>query len=160
MDQTTSTPQQATYIDVAYYPGITVYGMLPARLELKGDRLVLTTVEGTNESPIYKEIFNIALSEIQKVKSMLDEIKVVIAGKSYRVSVAQYAIPAMATGGIAGAAVAAGMYQKSGARAFLNALREKGITVSRIGYGKVFVIALVGAIVLIAAIAGIYLLTQ
>jgi len=151
---------QLTHIDGTYYPGVTVYGALAARLELKGDRLILTTVEGTAEAPINKEIFNCALSEVQKIRSMLDEIRITVDGKSYRMSVAQYAGPVMASGGVAGTAVAAGMYKKSGADVFLQTLRNKGVTISRIGYGKVFGIAVIIAVVLIAILAGIFLLTE
>lgn len=154
------TTQTITHIDVSYYPGITVYGMLPARLELKNDRLVLTTVEGTKEAPIYKEVFNVALGEIEKVQSILDEIRVKTGGKSHRVSVAQYSTPAIAAGGVAGTALAAGMYHKSGASAFISHLRDKGITVTRLGYGKMFGLAAIAAVVLIAVALGIFFIVE
>lgn len=159
MEQSTPT-QPITHLDVSYFPGITVYGMLPARLELKDDRLVLTTVEGTKEAPVYTEIFNVALGEIKKVQSILDEIRVKTGGKSHRVSVAQYATPVMAAGGVAGTAVAAGMYHKSGASAFLGQLREKGVSVSRLGYGKMFGIAAAAAVALIAVGIAIFFLIE
>lgn len=151
-------PSTKTYIDVTYFPGMTTFGTLPARLEVKDDRLVLTTSEGTKESPIYKEVFNASIAEIQKVRSMLDEMRIVINDKSHRVSVAQYASPVMAAGGVAGTAVAAGMYKKTGADQFLALLKDKGVTVSHLGFGKTFGLAAIVAILLVAIALGIFFL--
>lgn len=164
MDQSTTTPNQSvtpnqpTFIDVSYYPGMTVYGMLPARLELKDGRLSLTTVEGTKEEPVYKELFNASVAEVKKVRSMLDEFKVTIGDKTYRMSVAQYSTPIVATGGVVGPGVAAGMYHKSGAPAFLDKLSQQGVMVTRFGYGKLVLISVAASIIFIGAIAGYFAL--
>jgi len=141
MQQSAQPTQPLTYIDVTYYPGVTVYGATPARLEVKGDRLTLTTAEGTPEQPVYNEVFNISFSEVKKVRSLLDEIRITLADKSYRMSVAQYSTPAIAVGGVVGAVAATNMHRRSGAVAFLQTLRERGVPVSYVGYAKGFGIA-------------------
>ena len=154
-------PQQSAYIDVMYIPGITVHGMTRARLEWKLDNTItLTTAEGTPEQPIYKEIMNVPVSDIKKVKSVIDEIKIVTPKASYRMSVAQYSTPAIAGGGVAGTAVSYGMYKKSGADKWLQRFKDNGVAVSRLGFGAFIGIALAGAAVVIAIALGIFLLTH
>ena len=158
---TTPTPNPTipTFIDVMYTPGLTVYGMLKARLELTpDDHLKLTTVEGTAEAPVYKEVFNMPLTDIVKINSTVDQLTIVTKTGKYRVSVAQYSTPAIATGGVAGAAVAYGMYKRSGAEQWVNNLKDKGVQVKRFGYGKLYGVAFLGAAVFIAVAVLVYFL--
>jgi hypothetical protein len=152
---------QPYYIDVLYIPGKTMYGTLPARLEWKADNtLTLTTVEGTKEAPVYKELFNSPVGQIKKVSSMLDELKIFTQSGVFRISVAQHSTPFIAAGGPAGAAVGYGMYKKSGADKWLARLKENGVKVSRLGYGGLLGVAFLGAIVVIGISLGIFFLLE
>lgn len=90
---------------------------------------------------------------------MLDQIRFYINGKRYTVSVAQYSTPVIATGGVVGVAVGAGMYQKSGAPKLLEWLTSKGVRVTRFGYGALVgaavgaAVVIMGIIVLVALLA-------
>jgi len=147
------------YIDVLYYPNGTFYGATAARLVVTNDkRLVLTSAEGTPEAPVYKEIFNVTAGEVRKISLMVDQLTVKLTGKTHRMSVSQYMVPALAAGGIVGGAVAYGMEKKSGAAKFVAVLRSLGIPVSHMGIGKLYGISALIALALIAAIAlGVYL---
>lgn len=154
-------PAQTQYIDVLYIPGKTMYGTLPARLEWKPDNTItLTTVEGTAEAPLYKQVLNTPVAKIQKISSMLDEIKIITETSKVRMSVAQYSTPAVAAGGIAGVAVGYGMYKKTGADIWLQRFKDNGVHVSRLGYGAIFGIALGVAVAIIAVAFGIFLIIE
>lgn len=151
-----STPHsepQVTYLDVTFIPGVTVYGSGPARLSWANDRLTLTKVTGTKQEPVYTEVFNVGAGEIEKVSIMVDEVRVFVNGKRYRMSVAQYSTPLIGAGGVAGVAVAAGMYKKSGASHLIEWLTQKGIRVTRFGYGALIGVAVGVAVLAIAIIA-------
>lgn len=159
--ETPTNAQSPMYLDVIYNPGITVYGQLRARLVwTKDDKLSLTTVEGTPETPIYNELFNVPIGEIVKISSIMDEIRIVTPQGKFRVSVAANSTPAIAAGGVAGAAVAYGMYKKSGADKWIERFRAHGVAVSRLGYGAVYAFAGGIAVLLIAIIIVIVALTQ
>lgn len=139
-----------------YFPGVTVYGSMAARLVVTDDgRLVLTSVEGTSEMPIYKEIFNVPVGEVRKINVTADQLTIKLANKTYRMSMSQYVTPLIAAGGVVGGAVAYGLQQKSGAKAMAEALRALGINVSYTGIGKLYAIAMLIALgVLAAAVIG------
>ncbi len=159
MKSSVTPPNTPTFIDVMYIPGFTVYGMVRARLELTPDNhLKLTTAEGTADAPVYKEIFNVPLSDIVKINSMVDQLTIVTKTGKHRVTVAQYSTPAVATGGVAGAAVAHGMYKKSGAEQWVQQLKDKGVQVKRFGYGKLYGFAFLGAMAFIVVAMLIYFL--
>lgn len=139
MDTTSTTPDYLAYIDVLYMPGITVYGTLSGRLMLtKQGRLVLTTVEGTKEAPIYKEVMNVATGQIKKFRVTLDQVSIKTDDKVYRMSVAPYTVPMIATGGVAGGVAAYALYARSGAPSFIQTLRSQGIPVIYTGFAKIF----------------------
>ncbi len=145
-----------TYIDGTYFPGVTVYGALAARLVITDDgRLVLTSAEGTPETPVYKEIFNVSAGEVRKISMTADQLTIKLAEKTYRMSVSQYVTPLIAAGGVVGAAVAYGLQRKSGAKAIVDALRALGIKVSYTGIGKLYAIAMAIALgVIVVAVLG------
>lgn len=143
---------QQSYIDVTYIPGVTVYGSGPARLTWEDDKIALTKVEGTKEAPVYTEVFTAGLGQIEKVVVVLDQIRFYVNGKRYNMSVAQYATPAVAVGGVAGIVVGASMYQKSGAPKLLEWLTAKGVRVKRFGYGALTGVAVGAAVVVMGII--------
>lgn len=157
--ETTST-QPKTFIDVTYFPGRTIYGSLSARLEIVNEQLKLTTVEGTAEQPVYTELFNVPFNELEKVVVFADAIYVTVKQKKYRMSVAQHSTPAIAAGGVAGAGIAYGMYKKSGADDWISYLQSKGVPVKRIGYGKMFGLAAIIAVAMLAIAAFVYFLIE
>ena len=150
-------PQATTYIDGMYFPGVTVYGSMAARLVITNDgRLVLTSVEGTSEMPVYKEIFNVSAGEVRKINVTADQLTIKLANKTHRMSVSQYVTPLIAAGGVVGGAVAYGLQQKSGAKAIAEALQALGIKVSYTGIGKLYLLAMIIALGIIAvAVVGI-----
>lgn len=143
---------QQSHMDVTYLPGRTIYGSGPARLVWTDDRITLTKVEGTKDAPIYTEVFNAGIGQIEKVSVMLDQIRFYISGKHYNVSVAPLSTPAIAVGGAAGLAVGAGMYQSSGAPKLIAWLQSKNVRVKRFGYGALIGIALGVAVLVMGGI--------
>jgi|GEM_PF-2905150 len=139
MDTTLTTTDYLAYIDVLYMPGITVYGTLSGRLMLtKQGRLILTTVEGTKEAPIYKEIMNVAAGQVKKIRITLDQLSIKTDDKVYRMSVAPYTVPMIATGGVVGSVAAYALYARSGAPSFIQTLRSQGMQVIYTGFAKIF----------------------
>ena len=135
-----------------YFPGVTVYGSVAARLVITdGSKLVLTTVEGTSEQPVYKEVFDVSAGDVRKISLLADQLTIKLANKTYRMSISQYVTPLIAAGGVVGGAVAYGLEQKSGAKAFAEALRALGIKVSYTSVGKLYAIVIAIVIGLFAA---------
>lgn len=145
------------YLDVTYFPGVTVYGSVNARLEwTASNRVTLTTVEGTPEAPLYKRILDVSLGEITSVHFTLDAVRFKTTQGTFRVSVAQYAGPAVATGSVAGAAVAYSLRKRSGVSAWERRLKASGVRVVSFGFLKLFGITLGVMILILGVIIAAY----
>ena len=146
------------YLDVTYFPGSTVYGSVNARLEWTvNNHITLTTVEGTSEAPQYKQLFDVSLAEITSVRFTLDVVRFKTMQGTFRVSVAQYAGPAVATGGVAGIAVAYSLQKRSGVSTWEQRLKASGVRVIRFGFLKLFGITFGVVVLVIGAIIGVYM---
>lgn len=144
-------------LDGVYHPNITVYGTQSARLTWDAHGYIrLATASGTADSPLYTQLFHVTPSEVKKVTSMMDSIRITLTtNKSYQLSAVPEASLAVATTGVAGLVYSHHKYAKTPTDAWLQAFDESGVRVVRISYGKMVGIAVIIAVALIAVLAGV-----
>lgn len=138
---------------VDYMPNVTVFGAKPVLLEWGADNRIRLYEMNFDTNQATGIMFDAALSDISKITGSLNMLTFHIGDKSYRTLFAQMATAGM---GAIGAGVAIKQLNDSGAKLWINKLKQNNVKVSIMGWGKSFAIA----IGIVVVIAGIVIATQ
>ncbi|HEY8886707.1 MAG TPA: hypothetical protein VIM31_04395 [Candidatus Microsaccharimonas sp.] len=133
---------------VDYMPNVTVFGSKTVLLEWGADNRIRLYEMNFDTNQATGVMFDAALTDIKKVTGSINMLTFHIGDKAYRTLFAR-----MATAGIGavGVGIALKELNDSGAKLWINKLKQNGIKVRLLGWGASFAIA-IGIVVVIAVI--------
>lgn len=149
---TTSPAQLQAVVDLL--PNISVFGAKTVLIEWGADNRIRLFDMDFDTQQAKGILFDAAIGDIKKVTGSVNMLTFHIDDKTYRTLFA-----AMRTAGVAGAigvGIALKELQASGAKLWINKLKQNGVKVSIFGWGKTFAVA----ISLVAIVTGIVILIQ
>jgi len=142
------TPPAQLQAIVDYMPNISVFGSKTVLLEWGADNRIRIYEMNFDTHQATGILLDAALTDIAKVTGSVNMLTFHVGGKTYRTLFARMATAGM---GAVGAGLALHELKKSGAKLWINKLKENGIKVRILGWGVSFAIA-IGLVVVIAGI--------
>lgn len=137
------------YLNGVYQPGISVYGMVAAQLQLSSDNvLTLITVSGSAEAPQQEELFRTRLADIQSASILSDYMYFVVDGKKYRFTGSHQVNPFSRP-------VAPDTPNTVSMPEFYVLLHQRGLEMRKVSYGKLVGVSVV-VILALTVIAAIF----
>lgn len=133
---------------VDYLPNITIFGSKTVLLEWGADNRIRMYEMNFDTNQATGIMFDAAIGDIKKVSGSLNQLTFHIGDKTYR---ALFAAMATAGMGAVGVGVAINELNKSGAKLWIDKLKQNGVTVKIMGWKISFAIA-IGLVVVITAI--------
>jgi hypothetical protein len=143
-----TTPAAQLQAVVDYMPNVTVFGAKSVLLEWGADNRIRMYEMNFDTNQATGIMFDAALTDIKKVTGSINMLTFHIGEKTYRALFARMATAGM---GAVGIGISLAELKVSGAKLWINKLKQGGVKVSLLGWGKSFAIA-IGIVVIITAI--------
>lgn len=127
---------------VDYLPGITIFTAESALLEWSADDRIKFFKMNFDTNQATEVLFDVPVHEVTNVSGTAAMLTLTVNGKKYNAQFNRTAIGQLGVGGAVGIALAAKSMNASGTQAWINAFKERGISMKGFyGFGKIFAIA-------------------
>ena len=132
---TNQAPQAQLQANVDYLPGITIAGATSALLEWSADNRIKFFKMDADKNAATEVLFDVPLSEIQKVTGSMIMLTFKVGGKKYNAQFSRTMAPKLAVGGAIGMGLAYADTKTSGINQWIEKLKANNVPMKVMGWG-------------------------